>query len=225
VGIVPGAGAGTQLALTLYHRLRNQLLSGKLRQGELISERALVQEFGASRTPIRHALARLEEQRLVIAQPRRGYVVSTLNASDIAEILYMRTLLEGAAAALAARRIRDEELGQLERLANASYIMGDPASHARFVRANRDFHLGIARASGNTRLVRAISALLDEMRRVITSTVASSYRIAAMQQDHRAIVRALRRGDPAAAKHAVVRAMAQSRQRIADALFVGDGRR
>ncbi|MBI4278959.1 MAG: GntR family transcriptional regulator [Armatimonadetes bacterium] len=210
----------TSLTISLYRRIREEILNGRLRPGQMVSERELVERLGASRTPIRHALARLQEQGLLTPQARRGYVVSTVSLRDVAEILYLRMVLEGAAAELAARFVGEAELAEMARLAEVSYRPGDPASYARFVRANREFHLKVARASRNMRLANAIARLLDEMQRVIEMTVALSYRVEEMQRDHRALVDALRRHDPAQARQVAVRAMEASQQRIAQALWM-----
>jgi len=145
-------------------------------------------------------------------------VVSSLNISDVAEILYMRTLLEGAAAELAAGHATERELMLLERLADEVYQVGDPVSYTRFVSTNREYHLAIARASGNRRLERAIGGLLDDMQRVITATVSLSYRMNEMQRDHRSIVHALRQRQPDAARRMVETHMRSSRDRIGEAL-------
>jgi len=211
-----------QLSLndSLFRRIKADILSGVLVPGQLISERQLEDRFRRSRTPIRHALARLNEQDLLTVHPRRGYVVSTLNIADVAEVFYMRTLLEGAAAALAATHVTERELALLERLAGKSYRPGDTASHARFVKSNRTFHLTIARASRNGRLEKAIEGLLDDMQRVITTTVALSSQMDAMQRDHRRITYALRRREPDSAREAVEAHMHSSRVRIGEALHM-----
>jgi DNA-binding GntR family transcriptional regulator len=210
------------LGTSLYERLREEILTGAVRPGQLISERALVEQYGASRTPIRYAVARLQEMGFLTSQGRRGYVVSVVGIQEIAEILFLRTLLEGAAAEQAARFITEEELENLTRLAGASYVPGDATSYGKFVRANREFHLAIAGASRNARLRRLIGALLDDMDRVIAATVALSYRVGDMQQDHRTIVESLARRDPEEARRVVQAAMEASRRRIAEALRLAD---
>jgi len=98
----------------------------------------------------------------------------------------------------------------------------DLDGHARFVRINRDFHLGIARASGNGRLMRTIAGLLDDMRRMITVTVLRTYDIKAMQREHREVIAALRRRDPVAAKRAIAAALTAGEQRIVHAFTLRD---
>ncbi len=203
------------LGVTLYRRLKAGIVSGQLKPGQTLSERTLVERFGGSRTPVRYALARLQEQGLVSADGRRGYTVTPLGLQDVAEVLFLRRVLEGAAAELAAQRITEEQLAHLECLARMVFPSRDPEGYARFVKVNRDFHLGIAEASGNSRLLRAIAGLLDDMRRIITSTVAQSHDIKAMQREHQAVTAALRRRDARGARRALVAALESGERRIA----------
>lgn len=216
--------SASPLATSLYERIREEILTGRLRPGQLISERELVEQHGASRTPIRYALARLQELGLLTPHGRRGYVISIVGFQEIGEILFLRTLLEGAAAEEAARWITEEQLKNLTRLAEVAYVPGDPTSYGKFVRANREFHLAIAEASRNVRLRKLIGALLDDMDRVISATVALSYRVGEMQEDHRTIVEALARRDPQEAKRVVHLAVDASRRRIAEALQLAGSR-
>jgi DNA-binding GntR family transcriptional regulator len=210
------------LGVSLYQRLKGDILSGQLKPGQIVSERGLVERLGGSRTPMRYALARLQEQGLITGEGRRGYSVTPVGLQDVAEVVLLRRVLEGTAAELAARRITEDELVAIERLAQLVFTPDDADGFARFVRINRDFHLAIARASGNARLVRAIAGLLDDMRRVITVTVSRSYDLKAMQREHQAIAAALRRRDPAAAKRAVGTALGAGGQRIVRALNLRD---
>jgi DNA-binding GntR family transcriptional regulator len=123
-------------------------------------------------------------------------------------------VLEGAAAELAAQRITEDRLAELERLARITFPDRDRDGYARFVRINRDFHLGVAEASGNSRMFRAIGGLLDDMRRIITSTVSQSHDIKAMQREHQVVTAALRRRDARGARRALVAAIESGERRI-----------
>jgi DNA-binding GntR family transcriptional regulator len=212
--VAKGQHDGRALGVTLYQRLKVSIVSGQLKPGEAVSERTLVQRFGGSRTPVRYALARLQEQGLITADGRRGYSVTPLGLQDVAEVLFLRRVLEGAAAELAARRITEDRLAELERLARMTFSERSPDGYAHFVRVNRDFHLGIAAASGNSRLLRAIAPLLDDMRRIITSTVSQTHDIKAMQREHQSVTAALRRRDARAARQALVAALESGERRI-----------
>lgn len=78
-------------------RLRERILSGQLEDGERIVEQDLANEFGLSRGPIRDALRQLEDEGLIVREPRRGARVASLTASDVQEILAIREAIEPVA--------------------------------------------------------------------------------------------------------------------------------
>ena len=85
-------------------QLRELILSGELAGGSRIAELAIVERLGVSRTPVRAALARLEQEGLLEALPNGGYVVQTFSERDIADAIELRGTLEGLLARLAAER-------------------------------------------------------------------------------------------------------------------------
>eukprot|EP01137_Pigoraptor_chileana_P010309 Opistho-2@59728 len=85
-------------------QLRELILSGELAGGSRIAELAIVERLGVSRTPIRAALMRLEQEGLLEALPNGGYVVQTFSERDIADAIELRGTLEGLLARLAAER-------------------------------------------------------------------------------------------------------------------------
>ncbi|MDP3109771.1 GntR family transcriptional regulator, partial [Hydrogenophaga sp.] len=85
-------------------QLRELILSGELPGGSRIAELAIVERLGVSRTPIRAALMRLEQEGLLQALPNGGYVVQTFSERDIADAIELRGTLEGLLARLAAER-------------------------------------------------------------------------------------------------------------------------
>jgi GntR family transcriptional regulator of vanillate catabolism len=85
-------------------RLRELILSGDLEAGERIAELAIVERLGMSRTPIRAALMRLEQEGLLEKFPGGGYKVRTFSERDVADAIEMRGTVEGLAARLAAER-------------------------------------------------------------------------------------------------------------------------
>jgi GntR family transcriptional regulator of vanillate catabolism len=97
-------GAGTSQTVRTQLRLRELIVGGELKPGSRIAELALVERLGASRTPIRAALVRLEEEGLLEALPNGGFVVKDFSESDIHDAIELRGTLEGLAARLAAER-------------------------------------------------------------------------------------------------------------------------
>ncbi|MBQ2047709.1 MAG: GntR family transcriptional regulator, partial [Schwartzia sp.] len=96
--------------------LRDAIRRGVLKPGERLMEIQLAEELGVSRTPVREAIRKLELEGYVIMMPRRGTYVANLSIRDINEVFEIRTSLESLSNGLAAERITNEELEQLQRL-------------------------------------------------------------------------------------------------------------
>ncbi len=96
--------AGLSLTVKAQLRLRALILEGELKPGQRIAELALVERIGVSRTPIRMALARLQEEGLLEALSGGGYVVKDFSEDDVHDAIELRGTLEGLAARLAAER-------------------------------------------------------------------------------------------------------------------------
>jgi len=143
----------------LFGLLSEAIVRGEMAPGAKISEPELAARFGTSRAPLREAIRRLEERKLVSRVAHQGARVTVLSPARIREVYLVREVLEGAAAREAAQRMSAEDLGELQRLLAAHeariaskdvYLQGD---------ADDDFHFRIIRASGNATLE---SLLLDE---------------------------------------------------------------
>lgn len=142
--------------------LRDLILSGSLRPGERISELQAVEATGASRTPVRMALVRLEEEGLLEAIPSGGFMVKSFSERDILDSIELRGTLEGLAARLAAERgvsVRDlvplrECLAQIDEL-----VAQDPISiesFSSYVALNARFHALLAELSRSPPVIRQV---------------------------------------------------------------------
>lgn len=189
----------------LYHALRHDILTLALAPGCLLVEGALARRFRTSKTPVREALACLEQDGLVETLPRRGYLVTPVTIQDVHELFEVRAALEGAAAELAATRITGEELDRLDGLL-APLPVADRRTVRQNLDRNRDFHLVIARASRNERLARLIERTLGEMTRLIAIGYETGH--------HAEIVAALRSGDGARARATVMDHVRQTQDRV-----------
>jgi DNA-binding GntR family transcriptional regulator len=178
-----------------YQQIKAGIVSGTLPPGESVSEAQLVEQLSLSKAPIRNALARLAQEGLVKPVPRQGYVVSPLTISDVQEVFSLRLLLEPVAARLAAGRLSESDIREMEQAIVVRYTRGDPKSEARFLQANRSFHMTVARASGNRRLADWIGQLLDEVERMLFSGLAGEPHDLRYQEEHRQLMRALVAGE------------------------------
>lgn len=202
----------------VYAMLRTEILTCVLEPGREVSEAELAERFDVSKTPVREALAHLRSEGLVRTFPRRGYQVVPVTFGDMNELFDLRTILEAGAAELACQRITDAEIDNLNRLADVVYDRSEQPSLKRFVQANRDFHIAIAKASGNERLYQLLSRQIDELERFFFLGARLRDVSNETQSDHHAIVEALRKRDPGAAREIMIRHNEVTRQGLFQAL-------
>ncbi|MDS7594499.1 GntR family transcriptional regulator [Agrobacterium tumefaciens] len=157
---------GKSLTEQAYAILRERVITGELAPGVDVSEPELAEGLQMSKTPVREALARLCVEGLMEAFPRRGYRVTPVTLKDMNDLFAVRGSLEGTAAALAAQNLTNEELDALDRLADATYIVGEDISTKTFVTSNEMFHAAIALGSGNARLHSLVMSHLEECARL-----------------------------------------------------------
>jgi GntR family transcriptional regulator of vanillate catabolism len=142
--------------------LRDMILSGSLRAGERISELQAVDATGVSRTPVRLALVRLEDEGLLQAIPSGGFMVKAFSERDILDSIELRGTLEGLAARFAAERgVTSRSLEPLkECLADLDQLVRqDPVSveaFSAYVTLNARFHALLAELSGSAPVIRQI---------------------------------------------------------------------
>ncbi|TDE08486.1 GntR family transcriptional regulator [Jiangella asiatica] len=118
-----------------YLALKADIVEGRLRPGQLIVEGELAERYALSKTPVRHALNRLEVEGMVEILPRRGSIVRFFSVRDVQHVYLLRRLLEPEASALAAKRATPEDverLRELEARAEAARIDGDFSPGAAF---------------------------------------------------------------------------------------------
>lgn len=142
--------------------LRDLLLTGELVPGQRVSEIWAVDRLGVSRTPVRAALARLEEEGFLEALPAGGYAVKSYSQQDVFDGLEIRGALEGLAARLAAERGVPETTLQAMSgiLDQIDCVIGKPSVTSEdvtfYARQNEAFHLALAEACGGRMLPRQI---------------------------------------------------------------------
>ncbi len=147
-------------------RLRDLVLGGELSPGERISEPAVAARLGMSRTPIRMALVRLEEEGLLEAIPSGGFAVKAFQERDVRDAIEIRGTLEGLAARLAAERgLSAAALAEIkECLAEIDRLLEDPEltvdSFSAYVRLNGKFHDQLIALSGSPVLARQIERVV-----------------------------------------------------------------
>ncbi len=164
------ANRSTKKAL-IYEQLKNDIIAGNIRAGEILNEADLANRYGTGKTPTREALLLLTHENLLESMPRMGYMVSRLTTKDMLEIYYLRSVLETEAVGLAVERITPEEIVKLEqnnRTESLIFSQGSGRVNAQAYQLNREFHQIIARTSGNARLEKLIIDLINDLERALS---------------------------------------------------------
>ena len=171
--------------------LRQAIKDGVLKPGERLMEIRLAEELGVSRTPIREAIRKLEQEGFVVMVPRRGTYVADISLKDISQVFEIRGALEELAAGLAAERITPDELERLERILVEinEYMAHDDFD--KIVDADVRFHDVLYQASRNQRLVDILHNLREQMLRFRSISMHYPGRLAATWEEHRQILSGL----------------------------------
>ncbi len=175
--------------------VRRMISEGELKPGQRLVEEHLANKIGTSRTPIREALHRLEQEGLVERRQRGGYQVRPMSAQEVEETTGVRAALESYAVELAARRISQETLAELERNVaefEAALAAGD---QKRLVKLNTEFHAMLYRLAGSQLLTRLINDLAETLYRFRVALLSDPEAAARSLEDHREMLAALKRGD------------------------------
>lgn len=193
-----------------YERLRTAILTLDLVPGERLSERGLESFLGASRTPIRAALMRLENEGLT-RRIGRGWQVTPIDLTEIRAIMEYREAIEIAAVALAVERAAPDELTALRAFAHAT---DDHDDQETGMRNGEDFHVTLARASRNVFFADAMANALTRLSRTRWLEVRTAASRTQARTEHLAIVDAIAARDTAAAQQLVVAHCHGTRDRL-----------
>ncbi len=187
------------LAEQVFERVENEILSGKYQRGELLTEMKLVSDLGVSRTPVREALHRLEQEHLVDISPK-GILVVGVTQKDLEDIFAIRICIEGMASAEAAKRITEEELAELREIVELQefYVPKKDADHIKGM--DSKFHQLLYRYSGSAVLNDTLLPLHKKVQKFRKASVENEDRALHSAQEHRAIYEALAAHDPIRAR-------------------------
>jgi DNA-binding GntR family transcriptional regulator len=196
-------GAGEEaLVDRLAATIHSRVLSGEIASGTRLRQEALAEEFGVSRTPVREALRKLQANGVLELVPNRGALVRAPDPRRVRETYEVRAELEGFAAELAATRIRDAELARLREAQELFRAAIRDNAHDEWMQANDAFHDAVHEAAGNTRLRATLGVLRNSFPRDLTWIVLgeSSHLLEQNVGEHEAVLEAIERRDPRAAR-------------------------
>lgn len=192
----------TSLADQVFEKLENDIIHGVYQRGEILTELKLVEQLGVSRTPIREALRRLEQERL-IEETGKGSLVLGITADDLLDIMNIREKIEGLAAYYACVNMTDEGKEELSHIVDLQdfYFTKWDTEHLR--QADDMFHDAICELSKRTVIRDTLQPLHRKTRRYRKTVMQDKERAALSLQEHHAIVEALQSGNPEKARDAM----------------------
>jgi DNA-binding GntR family transcriptional regulator len=191
--------------------LREALISGRLADGVVYSSKALAAELGVSNGPIREAMLALVDDGLMEAVPNKGFRAVPLTPADLAEIYEMRLLLEVPVVARLARGdLPGDHAARLTGLVNTIEQTARSRDLTGNLAADRDFHLTLLAAGGNTRLVSTVARLRDQTRLHNLRTINADGSLVTSADEHRPLLAAIMRHD----EHTAERLMRQHLEHI-----------
>jgi DNA-binding GntR family transcriptional regulator len=205
---------------SVYEYLFNAIRTGDIKPGQTLTERGLAEKIGVSRTPVREAIRKLEEQGIVTHEPHKGVKVITLSEEKVTQLYDVRELLEG----LAARRLAEHPApGKIEELRNfieRAEIEAVANNIKELAGINSEFHLALARLSGNVYLEAIMKMLQTQISLLMSASLSASGRPLQNIEEHKMLIDAIRSGDgefaESIAKHHVRKAREHAMKKLAE---------
>jgi DNA-binding GntR family transcriptional regulator len=197
VALAPLADTST-FAERAYVALKDVILSIDVYEGPgevRLDERALAQDLGISRTPVREAMAQLEREGFVRSVPRRGIYVVRKTKQEVIELITAWAALEGMAARLITQQASDEEIGKLRQMFTKFENGQLHAKLDEYSQVNIEFHQSIIRMSQNGVLIDLAENLFAHMRMIRRKTIGEEDRADRSIRDHMNIIQALEQRD------------------------------
>ena len=179
-----------KLPETVYNVIKDAILRSQLKPGRKLNQDQLANALKVSRTPVREALLRLENEQLVKNLPYKGAVVSGFSSRRIEECHEIRAVLEGYAAKIATKHIPKNELGKLEKSIEGMKSHRDDLQ--RVISLNEEFHELLSKASGNEQLYYLLGSMLKHFPRNISWHLPG--RVERSIKEHEQILEAVRKG-------------------------------
>lgn len=210
----PDTPGGGLLRDEIYARLREDILACRLAPAEELREQELAAQFSVSKQPVREALLRLEQERLVTVLPRQGYRVNPVSLSDARDIFRFREVLEPACAFDGALHGSDEALEALN-----AFRAFDPG-HSEFIKYNRSFHVAMAMCSPHRRMRDEVVELVSQADRLVLVSIGATQEQDAgrLVAEHAAIIDAMQRRDGRLAARLLRAHIASANKRVVSTL-------
>ena len=180
---------------TVFAWLRQEILSGRMRPGQALSENEIAQRLGVSRTPVREAIIRLESEGLLAVRPQVGTTVAPIDVDAVADVQFLREAIECRTVALAAQRVTTADAKDLRAQLKAQARVATRGDHAAFVPLDDRLHQKLVAMAGRPRVWRAVEDAKAQLDRVRFLSLEDPAWLATIHRQHEEIVDRVIAGD------------------------------
>jgi DNA-binding GntR family transcriptional regulator len=204
------------LAKMAHEAIRQSILSGQWKIGELYNEKAIAADLGISRTPVREALLELASQDLIIFLPRRGLMVNRFTRRDVDEIFELRKAIELAAVEKITSASPPFDLFEIEESLLSQRRAVKQKDYLAFMEADRMFHTSFSELTNNRRLIAILENIRDMIHVMGAKALALEGRALRVIEEHQTIFEAVKKGRPEEARNAMAYHLDQSKGAVVE---------
>lgn len=179
----------------VFHKLRDDILSGKYEEHEELKEVAIGEELGVSRTPVREAFRQLELEGLLRIVPNKGAYVTGITEKDVKDIYMIRSLMEGLCARWATEHITKEQMEELEENVFLARFHAQKGHLEQLAELDNRFHDILYEACNSKILEHQLRDFHQYVLRVRKKTLSSRNRGPKSNEEHEQILEAIKAGD------------------------------
>ena len=186
----------SKLSDQVFQKLRLMVLGNQLKVGNYYLEQELAEQLGSSRTPLREAAIRLEQEGLLEIVPRRGIYIKPILAPQMAEIYQVLSWLETAAISIACSKPVDpDKIAELERVTNNMIAALEHDDLVEWAENDNLFHQILISLSQNNELISLVNSYWEKTNRARMLTLRIRKPPVQSSQEHRNVIDALKQGD------------------------------
>ena len=178
----------------VFHKIRDDILSGKYKEHEELKEVAIGEELGVSRTPVREAFRQLELEGLIQIIPNKGAYVTGITVNDVKDIYMIRSRLEGLCARWATEKITDEQMEEMEENVYLAEFHAQKGHMDQMAELDNRFHEVLYEACDSKMLEHLLKDYHNYVLRVRRKTL-STNRGTESNNEHRMIMEAIKAKD------------------------------
>lgn len=207
-------GGGKTLSEVAYERLKDKLISAQYVPGQFLQETQVSADLELGRTPVNHALHRLQQEGLLEIIPRKGILVRADSLSEIYLALEARMLMEPYLAGACAERIDKSQMAEIDSINEAYEKERGTGDKTRLMELDREFHYKIAEVARNKLLSDFLRSIHERMSRIWFLPLWQFHDFSVTAREHDEVIRAIRLKDAEGASKAMTAHLESLRQRI-----------